>query len=196
MLKTTKSEISDGRRLRTERSRLTILNAAMTLQDAGNLVPTAQQISDQAGISIRSFFRHFEDMESLFEAGDVHIRTSYEALFLAGERGGTLEERVEHAVQHRVRAYEAISKLLLAVHAQLWRYKTLRKSYARNQLGLRSVLDDWLPELKSLPREKREAVDAITSFEMWNRLRVHQGLSKRMSTGIVTNMLQALVSQG
>ena len=62
----------DGRRKRGERTRLAIIQAALSLQEDGVLVPTAQQISDRAGVLIRSFFRHFEDMESLFEAVDAH----------------------------------------------------------------------------------------------------------------------------
>ena len=54
-------------------------------------------------------------------------------------------------------------------------------------------MDAWLPELKSLPREKREAVDAITSFEMWHRLRSQQGLSKKTSIEIVVGLIKNLI---
>ena len=46
---------------------------------AGALVPTAQQIADRAGVGIRSFFRHFADMDSLFLAADELLISSYEA---------------------------------------------------------------------------------------------------------------------
>ena len=69
----------------------------------------------------------------------------------------------------------------------------LREKYARNQRGLRKDLEDWLPELKSLPRDKREAVDAIASFDMWHRLREHQGLSNKASVEIVTDLLMGLI---
>ena len=45
-------EVVDGRRLRSERSRLAIIEAALALQEEGVLVPTAQQISDRAGVHI------------------------------------------------------------------------------------------------------------------------------------------------
>ena len=61
---------SDGRRLRSERSQTAIIEAALTLMEEGTLVPTAQQIADRAGVGIRSFFRHFADMDSLFLAAD------------------------------------------------------------------------------------------------------------------------------
>ena len=111
MSKITQEKEVDGRRMRSERSRLAIIDAAMALQEEGILVPTAQQISDRAGVGIRSFFRHFEDMESLFEAADNHIRDSYEALFLGGDREGTAEERLEHAVERHAEAYENVVHL-------------------------------------------------------------------------------------
>jgi AcrR family transcriptional regulator len=194
MSKNQGDEAVDGRRLRSERSRFAIIEAALALQEEGVLVPTAQQISDRAGVGIRSFFRHFEDMETLFEVADDHIRDSYEALFLGGDRDGTLEERIEHAVERHAEAYDSISNILLGTHAQLWRYEVLRKNYARNQRGLRRDLDDWLPELKSVPRDTRESIDAIASFEMWHRLRYHQGMSKKVSISIIKTLLNSLMA--
>jgi len=193
MSEKTEAKEVDGRRLRSERSRLAIIEAALALQEEGILVPTAQHISERAGVGIRSFFRHFEDMESLFQAADDHVRGSYEALFLGGDRDGTVAQRIEHAVERRAQAYESVSNMMLGTRAQLWRYEVLREKYARNQRGLRKDLEDWLPELKSLPRDKREAVDAIASFDMWHRLREHQGLSNKASVEIVTDLLMGLI---
>ena len=196
MSKEDEAVITDGRRLRSERSRQAIVDAALALMEEGILVATAQQIAERAGVGIRSFFRHFEDMESLSEAIDEQIRESYEALFLGGDRDGTLAERIEHAVERHADAYETVKNIVLSTQAQRWRYEVLRKNYARNQRGLRKDLDDWLPELKSLPRPVREAVDAIASFEMWQRLREHQGLSKKASIEIVSELLKTLIVEG
>lgn len=190
---TTQNKVPDGRRLRTERSRQAIIDAALSFMDEGVLVPTAQQIADRAGLGIRSFFRHFEDMESLFQAVDDQIRDSYESLFLGGDREGTFEERVVHAVERHADAYDAIKNIVLSTQAQRWRYEMLRRNYARNQRGLRKDLDDWLPELRSIPAPRREAVDAVASFEMWHRLREHQGLGKQASIDIVTDLLKRLL---
>ena len=182
----------DGRRLRSERTRLAIINAALALQKEGFLVPTAQQISDRAGVLIRTFFRHFEDMEALFKAADSQFREFYEALFLGGDREGTFEERLDRIVGRRADAFEEVWNFALGTQAQLWRYETLRENYSRYQRGLRQNLQDWLPELGTLTYDDRETVDAMTSFEMWHRLRSHQGLSKEGSVRIVKSALKNL----
>ncbi len=189
----TKTEETDGRRQRTERSRIAIINASLQLLEEGTLAATAQQIADKAGVGIRTFFRHFDDMGTLAEAIDSTIRDEYESLILGGDRNGTLEERIDHAVERHADVYEQCCNLILANAAQRWRHEELRKSYARNQKGLRKDLDNWLPELKKIDRDQREAVDAIASFEMWHRLREHQGLSKVSSIKIISGLLKSLI---
>jgi len=183
----------DGRRQRSERSREAIINAMLELVEEGILVPTAQQVSDRAGVGIRSLFRHFSDMESLFARADEKGREGYLALFAGGDRNGSLQERIAHAVECRAAAYEALKNTILSTQAQLWRYEVLRNNYARYQRGLRKDLEDWLPELKELAPGRREAVDAAASFETWHRLRYHQGLGKKHSIEIVADTLGALM---
>lgn len=183
----------DGRRLRSERSRQAIIDAGLALVEEGNLMPTAHQISERAGVGIRSFFRHFDDMESLFEAIDLEVREATEALFIGGDRHGSLLERILHAVERRAEAYEKQRNSILCNAAQSWRYEVMRKNYARYQRGSRKDLDDWLPELTTISSPTREAVDAIASAEMWLRLRQHQGLSKQQSIDVIVELLNRLI---
>lgn len=187
------SQPVDGRRLRSERSRKAIIDAGLALIEEGVLVPTAQQVSERAGVGIRSFFRHFADMETLFAVADEQGRKGYEALFIGGDRQGTLEERILHAVERHADGYESQRNVILSAAAQRWRYQVLRKNYARYQRGLRKDLEDWLPELKDLPALEREAIDAVASAEMWLRLRDHQGLSKKAAIETVVSLLTRLM---
>jgi len=180
----------DGRLLRTERSRQLIIDAVQDLVKDGILVPTAQTVAERAGVGIRTVFRHFADMETLFATMDVQLRESYEGLFAGGDRAGTLAERILHVIERRATAYEKMSSLMLSTRAQMWRSPVLQKNYARNQRGLRKDLADWLPEVAELPALRREAVDAATSFETWNRLRAHRGLSVKASMDVVYEILR------
>ncbi|MFK7732613.1 MAG: TetR/AcrR family transcriptional regulator [Pseudomonadales bacterium] len=193
MSKLAKPEVVDGRRARSERSKQAIVDAVLALMEEGNLIPTAQQIADRSGIKIRSFFRHFEDMETLFATIDSQNREATEALFIGGDRNGTLPERILHAVERRAEGFEENNNKVLSTTAQLWRSEILRKNYARYQRGLRKDLEDWLPELKDLTRGEREAAEAIASFEMWHRLRYHQSLTKSAATSILVGMLNSLL---
>ena len=185
---------SDGRRQRSERSQTAIIEAALTLMDEGALVPTAQQIADRAGVGIRSFFRHFADMDSLFLAADEMLISSYEALFEVDNRAGTLSERVARAIDLYGNAFNQLRPIILCTQAQLWRSPKLRENYAWHQKRLRKELELWLPEVAGLPKDRREALHAVASFDMWHRLRVHQGLSPTASADIVTSLVNDLIA--
>ena len=185
---------SDGRRQRSERSQTAIIEAALALMDEGSLVPTAQQIADRAGVGIRSFFRHFADMDSLFLAADDMLLSSYEALFEVDDRAGSLTERVARAIDLYGNAFEKLRPIILCTQAQLWRSPKLRENYAWHQKRLRKELELWLPEVAELPKDRREAVHAVASFSMWNRLREFQGLSIKTSADIVTSLVNDLIA--
>ena len=185
---------SDGRRQRSERSQTAIIEAALALMDEGALVPTAQQIADRAGVGIRSFFRHFADMDSLFLAADEMLISSYEALFEVDNRAGTLLERVARAVNLYGNAFDQLRPIILCTQAQLWRSPKLRENYAWHQKRLRKELELWLPEVVALPKDRSEALHAVASFDMWHRLREHQGLSPKASSDIVTSLVHDLIA--
>jgi len=185
---------SDGRRQRSERSQTAIIKAALALMDEGALVPTAQQIADRAGVGIRSFFRHFADMDSLFIAADELLISSYEALFEVDNRAGTLSERVARAIDLYGNAFEQLRPIILCTQAQLWRSPKLRENYAWHQKRLRKELELWLPEVVALPNDRREALHAVASFDMWHRLREHQELSPKASSDIVTSLVNDLIA--
>ena len=185
---------SDGRRQRSERSQTAIIEAALALMDEGALVPTAQQIADRAGVGIRSFFRHFADMDSLFLAADEMLISSYEALFEVDNRAGTLSERVARAINLYGNAFDQLRPIILCTQAQLWRSPKLRENYAWHQKRLRKELELWLPEAAALPKDRREALHAVASFDMWHRLREHQGLSPKASSDIVISLVNDLIA--
>lgn len=185
----------DGRIRRSERSRQAILDAMLVLINDGNLVPTAQQVSECAGVGIRTVFRQFSDMESLFAALDMQMRDAYEAMFIGGNRKGSITDRIRHAIERHAEGFEQNKKLIKSSGAQIWKSETLQKNYDRNQKGLRRDLDDWLPELSKLSKRRREAIDLVASPEAWNRLREHQGLSKTSAIEVVVDGLTLLMKE-
>ena len=57
---------TDGRVLRGERNRSAIVEALLALLEEGGAKPSAKEIAERAGVSLRSVFQHFDDMEALY----------------------------------------------------------------------------------------------------------------------------------
>ena len=192
----TKTQQLDGRRLRSERSKRAILDACIKLVNSGSLVPTAQSVSDEAGVPIRTLFRHFPDMEALFKSLEDELRELYRETLYAPVASGTLSERVEHAVELNAKAFEAFRGVTDSTKAQLWRYAILKENYARWQHDIRLDRLRRLPELKETDESVQELVDSIGSYEMWDRLRAHQQLGVRKSTSMVKDLMLTLIENG
>ena len=189
MSETPKLAVIDGRRQRSARSREALIKASLELIDQGLLVPTAKQIADKAGVGIRSFFRHFDDMEALFAAADAHARDNVMNLFPRGHGHGDMAERISAFLDNQAEAYERLRNIILSTQAQLWRSPTLRQSYARDQAKLRDIIVSWFPELAGQTPALMEGLDALVSFDMWHRLRHHQKLGVRESKDILAALM-------
>ena len=192
---TSVTQFNDGRRLRSERSRKSMIDAALELIAEGNFAPTAKQISERAGVGIRSFFRQFEDMDQFIAAVDEHTVGSFWESFLhEGDREGALTERLDSIVATYAKAFEEHRSLLLATKSLRWSSRVLKANYERYQQISRANKERWLPEISQLPSDERELADAYLSFEMWHRLRDIQGLSCSAAQAVILKALTRLLS--
>ncbi len=187
------AESLDGRVRRSERSRDAIVGALHHLIGRGVLRPTAQQVADQAGVGIRSVFRHFSEMETLYAAIDARLERDAVALLQGGDRSGPLARRLAALVRQRARLFERIGPYKRSGNLQRWQSEFLQERHARLQKYLRADLLRWLPELRRAPTDLVEAVDLVTSFEAWDRLREDRRLSTKTATATITRSVRALL---
>ena len=191
---TSVTQFNDGRRLRSERSRKSMIDAALELIEEGNFAPTAKQISARADVGIRSFFRQFEDMDQFFAAVDEHTVGSFWESFLhEGDREGELPERLDSILATYAKAFEEHRSLLLATKSLRWSSRVLKENYERYQQISRANKERWLPEISQLSSDERELADAYLSFEMWHRLRDIQGLSCSAAQALVLKAVTRLL---
>lgn len=186
------SPLSDGRLQRSERSREAIVQALLYLIREGDPRPTAERVAERAGVGIRTVFRHFSDMDSLFV--QLHERLYAEMIPLLGKpESGTLAERCKALVVNLATVFERITPFRRSSDLQLWRSPFLKKESKITAARLRENLFEWLPELKSAHPDVLEACDALASFEAWNRLRLTQELSRSRATKVTQEALLKLL---
>lgn len=182
----------DGRVRRGVRSRQAIVDALLDLIGRGELQPTAQQVADRAGVGIRSVFRHFSEMETLYQAMDARLEAELRPLLAAGSRTGRWAERVRSLMQQRATFFERITPYKRSANLLRWRSRFLQDRHQRLLQGLRADLLQWLPELSHAPAEVLEAIDLVTGFEAWERLRVDRRLGQKPAAAVVERAVLAL----
>ena len=183
----------DGRVRRGERSREAIVAALFDLVGRGVLQPTAQQVADAAGVGIRSVFRHFSEMESLYQSVDARLEREAVRLLGGEPARSALADRIDALVARRAALFERIAPYKRSGNLQRWRSPFIQRRHLEMQRVLRDDLRAWLPELASAPVDLGEAVELATSFEAWDRLRADRRLSVKVAAAVVTRTLRGLL---
>ena len=184
---------ADGRVRRGVRSREAIVAALMELVGRGVLQPTVQQVAERAGVGVRSVFRHFSEMETLYRAMDARLEAEARPLLAGAERGGSLDERVAALVRQRATFFERIAPFKRSGNLVRWRSPFLQERHVSMHRLLRADLLRWFPELSGAAPALVEAVDLATSFEAWERLRFDRQLGTKAATSAVETSVLALL---
>lgn len=182
----------DGRVQRSERSREAIVQAMLELIGDGLLLPTAQQVAEQADVGVRTVFRHFSDMDTLFATMNDRLREEVDSLFVTDHQDGPLEARIEALLERRLTLFETIAPYVRASAVQRWRSEFLQAQHERNVRALRRDLRHSLPELDAAPSELPEALEMALSFESWNHLRLDQRLGPRRTAAVLRRSILEL----
>jgi AcrR family transcriptional regulator len=186
---------SDGRVRRGERSGHAIVEALLELIGDGIMEPTAQQVATRAGVGIRTVFRRFSDMESLYAEMGARVHAAAAPLVLDAQPSGDLMTRARELVSRRVVFFERIAPFKRSANLKRWRSPFLRDRHADLVRRLRADLLRWLPELDHAPDALVEALDLVTSFEAWDRLRTEQRLGRERAQAALERMVLGIVAE-
>ena len=182
--------MADGRSLRREQNREAVLDAMVELFGEGSYQPTTDEVAARAGLSPRSLFRYFTDVEDLTRAVIAReLVVSKPLLELDVERSAPLADRVGGLVRARVRLFETIAPTARAARVAATRNPIVADQLRERRAHLRRQVRDLL----SSPGDVVAAVDALCSFETYELLRHDQGLSKPKATKVLEAAVLALV---
>ena len=178
-----------------------MIDAVLALITEGDLRPTAPRIAERAGVSLRSVFQHFSDLDALFsEAADREI--------------GRIASRIETIDQHasrtaRIDAFVRQRSLVLEQLTPARRAALLQEPTSPAIIEIRDRLlalgrleVEWTfsVELNAVADLERaqllEALDAATSWQVWEALRSHQHLDVAAATAVLERLVRSLLRDG
>jgi AcrR family transcriptional regulator len=188
----------DGRRLRSERTRQLIIDAYLAIVQETSAVPTAAQVAERAGYSVRSIFERFPDLGALRLA--VTDQAIAEARTQAALRDTEADRatRLRSQVETRARTCEKWLPLWRVINGdQEPSPELLERLNLIRELVVRRVEHMFGPELQSLSETDRRhtliAIEGMTEFESWARMREHFGLSFEEACEVWICALDALL---
>jgi AcrR family transcriptional regulator len=188
----------DGRTARAVRTRKSIVDACIALVEAGVLRPTAPQIAEGAGVSVRSVFQHFDDLETLFAMVAERVIDRLGQLLVPIDASLPCEERVAAFVAQRVQMLEAVTPIrrAAAIHAPFSAEITKRLQFGHDVLRA-EIAAVFATELEAVDPSEREllldVLDISLSWPTWESLRTFSGRTAGEAARVLTRMVSLAV---
>jgi AcrR family transcriptional regulator len=186
---------TDGRAARAVRTRDAVVEALLTLIEEGELRPTAREVSDRAGVSLRSVFQHFADLESLFAAAAERQTVRLWALFDQKPTATDFEGRLTQFTELRGEMLERVTPIRRAALLQEpFSPEMARRLQWARDIALDQVVSVFSEEIGPNPdKQTLAALRATTDWYTWETLRRHQGLSVKDAQRVMARMLRAIL---
>lgn len=172
----------DGRALRSERTKQLIIEAYLALLRESPQIPTAAQIARRAGYSVRSVFERFDDLLALSLAAADYAFAEGLTQATIRDLDGTRAQRLRAQVETRAGICERWLPLwrVLLHNQNESEHLKVRIGRMRDAVWARLALM-YRVELGTLPDDERRmlliALEQLTDFESWGRMRERHGLS-------------------
>ena len=188
------AERVDGRIIRRRNNRRRIVAAMLELVRAGAISPVAEEVAERAGVGLRTVFRHFDDMDSLYREMAEAMRNELQRIVAAPLASRDWKGRLGEIVDRRARLFERAMPFKNAADVHRHRSAFLRKDYEMMRSAERAALEAALPA--ALRNDKRffEALDQALSFSTWQHLRRDQKLTQARARETIEYAMRALVN--
>jgi TetR/AcrR family transcriptional regulator, regulator of autoinduction and epiphytic fitness len=187
----------DGRTARGERTRLAIVDALLELIAEGELKTAPERIVERAGVSLRTLWSSFKDLEHLYAAANARLMDRQDEAHEPIEPTDPLELRVRHFGEQRARLLEIVApaaraaQMRMAYSAQLRRNKLAHIDRMRTELDL-----VFAPELEAAGDGREQLTRALlvsTGSSTWSMMRVELALDLAASTDVMTMLVLNLL---
>lgn len=188
----------DGRRARRDRNREKVVDALLELYREGQIAPAMSTVANRSGVSHRSVFRYFEDLDQLCRVAIERHSAAVGHLVEIDHLGeGTLADRIRSIVANRSDLYEAVAPVARVTAMRAPLQPVLREKLAADRARLdQQVVSQFEPELQAMPEPVRSSVTVaaqlICSLDAIEMMRNHRGLSAARSRAVVTDSLNRL----
>ena len=186
----------DGRSLRRERNRQDIVNALLGLIENGETEISAALIASKAGLSERSIFRYFDDVNDLYRSVcDLAFSKEIEYALIDDAGVGSLDTKIENFVNQRVRIYTMNEKIAPAARSFAFKNPIIKNQLVVGRKLLRNqIIKHFSEELSAFDKQQQQVavaiIDSLTTFEYYDMMRSDQKMSVQTIKSVLTESIR------
>jgi AcrR family transcriptional regulator len=169
----------DGRTLRRTRNRTAVIAALLDLIREGNLRPGASEIADRAGVSHRSIFRYFDDLDDLVRTAIDHAFEQAGPMADIPDIGsGSLDERTARFVDARLALFESVDGTMQLARMRAPSIPSIDEGIADiAELFRTQIAEHFAQELAAVDDDDRDLlVDGVLVLTSYDSFSIHRRL--------------------
>ena len=161
----------DGRFARSKKTKDAIVRALLKLL-RNTPFQTAEQVAKESKIGLRTVYRQFKDMESIYLSLHEECMHSLGQIFNSDvDLDRPFNERVSFAISERFTIYEKYETLFIATISNSARLPTLVNQVAESYQFMRERFIKIVPEIENLSTIKSDLLFTRILFPSWFSLR-------------------------
>jgi AcrR family transcriptional regulator len=186
----------DGRSLRRERNRQDIVDALLGLIENGETEISAALIASKAGLSERSIFRYFDDVNDLYRSVcDLAFSKEIEYALIDDAGVGSLDTKIENFVNQRVRIYTMNEKIAPAARSFAFKNPIIKNQLVVGRKLLRTqIIKHFAEELSVFDKQQQQVavaiIDSLTTFEYYDMMRSDQKMSVQAIKSVLAESIR------
>jgi AcrR family transcriptional regulator len=186
----------DGRSLRRERNRQDIVDALLGLIENGETEISAALIASKAGLSERSIFRYFDDVNDLYRSVcDLAFSKEIEYALIDDAGVGSLDTKIENFVNQRVRIYTMNEMIAPAARSFAFKNPIIKNQLVVGRKLLRTqIMKHFAEELSVFDKQQQQVavaiIDSLTTFEYYDMMRSDQRMSVQAIKSVLTESIR------
>lgn len=184
----------NGRRERGRSNHKRIVAAMMALIENGDLTPSAARVAEEAGVGLRTVFRHFDDMDALYREISKIVGERIWPVISEAYRGDDWRIKLRDLTRRRARVFEMMLPFRLAANVKRYQSPYLMAQYGQVVALEREFVLRLLPAAVRGDRYFVEALCSALSFQSWRAIRQDQALSVEDASAVVERTVEALVA--
>ena len=166
-----KIKTGDGRFARSQKTKDAIVKALLKLL-RNTPFPTAEQVAKESKIGLRTVYRQFKDMESIYLSLHEECMHSLGQIFNSDvDLDRPFNERVSFAIRERFTIYDEYETLFIATISNSARLPTLVNQVAESYKVMRERFIKIVPEIENLSTIKSDLLFTRILFPSWFSLR-------------------------
>jgi AcrR family transcriptional regulator len=173
------------------------VDALLALIAEGDLEASPERIVERAGVSLRTLWTSFKDLEGLYAAASARLIELQDEQYRPVAVDTPLPERIRAFCDQRARMLEIVAPAARAAQLRLPYSAQLRRNRSVHHVRMRDEVETvFAPELLAAAGGREELLRALllnTTWPAWSMLRDDLSLDVATASGVMVRTVSALL---